>query len=59
MLAPFGTRSTGILVLPGKFWGRQVVTLPVILILANNRRQQTVTQQSMQAGQKSGRGPAA
>ena len=45
--------------LPGKFWGRQVVTLLVILILANNQRQQTVTQQSMQAGQKSGPGPAA
>ena len=37
--------------LPGKVRDRQSVTLPVILIIANNRRQQKVTQQRMQAGQ--------
>ena len=37
--------------LSGKFRDRHSITLPVILILANNRRQQTVAQQRMQTGQ--------
>jgi hypothetical protein len=59
MLAPFGTRSTGILVLPGNFWCRQSVTLPVIAFIAKNQRQTTVTPEGMQPGQKSGSGFAA
>jgi hypothetical protein len=59
MLAPFDTRSTGILVLPGNFLGCQSITLPVNAFIAKNQQQTAVTPERMQPGQKSGSGFAA